>query len=149
MPGVTIMKSLPNSLRMSAASWLDATTPSSPHFLANLALVRTVSTKLSVLVSLVKTVAVIVGLILFIVPGIIIGIKLQFASYLVVDKNMGVVDALNKSSEMTKGIKMNLFLFGILLFLINVLGFLALIVGLLVTIPLSMVATAYVYRKLS
>lgn len=100
------------------------------------------------LVSVVKTIIVIIGFILLIIPGIIFSIKLQFASYLVVDKNMGVTEALNKSWEMTKGVKWNLFLFGLLIFLINVIGFLCLIIGLIVTVPLSMVATAYVYRKL-
>lgn len=100
------------------------------------------------LVSVVKTIIVVIGFILLIIPGIIFSIKLQFASYLVVDKNMGVTEALNKSWEMTKGVKWNLFLFGLLIFLINVIGFLCLIIGLVVTVPLSMVATAYVYRKL-
>lgn len=100
------------------------------------------------LVSIIKSIIIVAGLVLFIIPGIIFSIKLQFATYLVVDKNMGVVDALNKSWEMTKGVKMNLFLFGIILALINLVGLCALVVGLLLTIPLSMVATAYVYRKL-
>lgn len=101
------------------------------------------------LVSLVKTVIVAVGVVLLIIPGIIFGIRLQFATYLVIDKNMGISDALKKSWDMTRGKTINLFQFGILLFLVNLVGFLALIVGLLITIPLSMVATAYVYRKLS
>lgn len=100
------------------------------------------------LVTVARTFITIVGFILFIIPGIIFTIKLQFATYLVVDKGNGVVEALTKSWEMTKGVKWNLFLFWILLALINILGFLLLIVGLLVTVPLSMVATAYVYRKL-
>jgi uncharacterized membrane protein len=99
-------------------------------------------------VSMVTSIATLVGLILFIIPGIIIAIKLQLATYLVVDKNMGISDSLNKSWEMTKGVKLNLFLFGFLLALINLLGVLCLVVGLIVTVPLTMVATAYVYRKL-
>lgn len=100
------------------------------------------------LVSVVRGLIVVIGFILLIVPGIIFAIKLQFAPYLVVDKDKGVVEALNQSWEMTKGVKWNLFLFWLLLALINIVGFLCLIVGLLVTVPLSMVATAYVYRKL-
>jgi uncharacterized membrane protein len=99
-------------------------------------------------VSMVTSIATLIGLILFIIPGIIIAIKLQLATYLVVDKNMGISDSLNKSWEMTKGVKLNLFLFGFLLALINLLGVLCLVVGLIVTVPLTMVATAYVYRKL-
>ena len=99
-------------------------------------------------VSMVTSIAILVGLILFIIPGIIIAIKLQLATYLVVDKNMGISDSLNKSWEMTKGAKFNLFLFGLLLALINLLGVICFVVGLIVTVPLTMVATAYVYRKL-
>jgi len=99
-------------------------------------------------VSLATSIATILGLILLIVPGIIISLKLQFATYLVVDKNMGISDALNKSWQITKGTKWNLFLFGLLIGVINIVGLLCLIVGLLVTVPISMISTAYVYRKL-
>lgn len=100
-----------------------------------------------VIANLVRSIAIFVGFILLIVPGIIIAIKLQFIDYLIVDKKMGF-ESINKSWEMTKGVKWNLFVFGILLCLINVLGFLALLLGLFITLPLSMVATAYVYKKL-
>ncbi len=100
-----------------------------------------------IIANLVRSIATVVGLLLLIIPGIIIALKLQFIDYLIVDKKMGF-EAFNKSWEMTKGVKWNLFVFGILLALINILGFLALIVGLFVTLPLSMVATAFVYKKL-
>jgi uncharacterized membrane protein len=100
------------------------------------------------LVSSIRSIIVLVGFILFIIPGIILFIKLQFATYLVVDKNMGVFESLSRSWEMTKGVKWNLFLFWLSLLGINIIGFLCLIIGLVITVPLSMVATAYVYRKL-
>lgn len=91
---------------------------------------------------------VVVLFVLCLVPVIILSIKLQFATYLIVDKSLGVSEALSKSWNMTKGIKLNLFLFAILLLLVNLLGILVVLAGLLVTIPLSMVALAYVYRKI-
>jgi len=100
-----------------------------------------------IIADLVRTIAIIVGLLLLIIPGIIIAIKLQFIDYLIVDKKMGF-ESFNKSWEMTKGVKWNLFVFGILLAFINILGFLALIAGLFITLPLSLVATAFVYKKL-
>jgi uncharacterized membrane protein len=66
----------------------------------------------------------------------------------VIDKNLEPVEAVKTSWRMTKGNVWNLFFFGILLGLINILGFLCLIVGLFITVPLSMLATAFVYRKL-
>ncbi|MCL5432716.1 MAG: DUF975 family protein [Patescibacteria group bacterium] len=89
------------------------------------------------------------GFILLIVPGIIWAIKYQFVAYLIVDKNMGPIEALKNSGKITKGVKWNLFLFGLLLGLINIAGMLALGIGLFLTIPTTMLATAYVYRKLS
>jgi uncharacterized membrane protein len=101
-----------------------------------------------ILASLIRTLIIIVGLLFFIIPGIIFSIKLQFLEYLIVDKKMDAVDSIKGSWKMTKGVKWNLFLFGLLLGLINILGLLCLLVGLLITVPLSMVATAFVYRKL-
>ena len=89
-----------------------------------------------------------VGLILLIIPGIVWAIKFYFFDYLIVDEGLGPVDALEKSSEITRGVKWDLFIFGILLCIINLMGFLCLVVGLFVTIPVTMVAIAFAYRKL-
>ena len=91
---------------------------------------------------------VVVGLILLIIPGIIWAIEFYFFDYLIVDKGLGPIDALEKSSEITRGVKWDLFIFDILVGIINLLGLLCLLVGLFVTIPVTMVATAFVYRKL-
>jgi uncharacterized membrane protein len=89
-----------------------------------------------------------VGYILLIVPGIIWTIQFGFFSYLVVDKGLGPIVALKRSSLVTRGAKMNLFVFGFLILGINILGALCLLIGLFVSIPVSMIAGAYVYRKL-
>jgi len=91
---------------------------------------------------------IIIGLILLIVPGMYLAIKYQFVPYLIVDKNMDVIEAFKKSGKMTDGSKWNLFLLTILLVIIIFLGFLAFIVGIFVALPIAM-AVAYVYRKLS
>lgn len=91
---------------------------------------------------------VILGLIIFVIPGIYLAIKFNYFQYFLVDQNTGVLDAFRKSSEITKGIKIDLFLFGILLGLVTLAGALALLVGLLWAIPTSMLAAAYVFRKL-
>ena len=89
------------------------------------------------------------GMISLIIPGIIWPIKFQFYSYFIVDEGLGPIEALKRSSLITKGVKSNLFLFGLLLMLINVLGALCLLVGLFVTIPPVMIAVFFVYRKLA
>ena len=50
---------------------------------------------------------------------------------------------------MTDGAKVDLFLFGLLIIGINFLGMLALMIGLFVTVPLSLIAYAHEYRRLS
>lgn len=89
------------------------------------------------------------GLILLIVPGIIWAIKFSLYGYFIVDKKLGPVQALKASAEATAGAKRDLFLFGLLLLLINLAGALFFLIGLFATIPVSMIAYAYVYRKLS
>ena len=98
--------------------------------------------------SILSSLLVLVGLILLVVPAIILSIQLQFFTYLIVDKGFGAIQSLKGSSAITKGAKFKLFLFSLLLFAINIAGFLALVIGMFVTIPLSMVAMAYVYREL-
>ena len=98
--------------------------------------------------SIVYGLIVMAGFILFIIPGIIWAIKYQFFAYLIIDKNMDPMEAIKKSGEMTAGNKGKLFWLGILFFLINLVGALCLLLGLFATIPTTMVAMAYVYRKL-
>lgn len=101
-----------------------------------------------VLATIVYNLVVFVGIILFIIPGIIWGIKYQFFDYFIVDKRLGPIESIKRSAEITKGSKWNLFLFSILLGLINLAGVMCLLVGLFVTIPTTMIAQAFVYRKL-
>jgi uncharacterized membrane protein len=101
-----------------------------------------------ILASIIYFFIVLGGFILLIVPGIIWGIKYQYYTYLIIDKNMKPMEAIKKSGEITAGNKWNLFVFGLLLSLINLLGFICLFIGLFATIPATMMATVYVYRKL-
>ncbi len=88
------------------------------------------------------------GTLLLIVPGIIWSIQFAFYGYLIIDKDLGPVAALKRSSLLTKGVKWNLIIFGIVFVAINILGALVLLVGLFISIPVTMLAAGYVYRKL-
>lgn len=88
------------------------------------------------------------GLMLLIVPGIILGIKFYFFSYFIIDKKLGPIKALKESSRITKGNKWNLFLFFSLIAIIDLIGLLFFFVGLILTVPITMTATVFVYRKL-
>jgi hypothetical protein len=96
-------------------------------------------------------VAIVVGLgmILLIVPGVILGLMFLFATYIVIDRERGPIEAMKDSNATTRGYKWQLLGFVILLALINFAGLLALVVGLLVTVPVTLLAFAYAYRVLS
>jgi len=98
-------------------------------------------------------------------PGIILAIKFMFFIFFMVDKNTGIMESFKKSAEITKGSKINIFLLGLILLLYNVAapqGFIeigcfisttvamigSLFILYIITIPLSMIAVTYVYRKL-
>jgi uncharacterized membrane protein len=90
-----------------------------------------------------------VGLLLCFVPGVIVALGISLNSMLVVDQNLGGVDALKKSWEMTKGHKVNIFLFGLIGLLVFVAGALACGIGaLLVSMPMGYVAFAHMYLRI-
>jgi len=88
------------------------------------------------------------GMIILVVPGIIWAIKFQYFSYFIIDKKLGPIKALKESSRITAGKKWDLFTFCIVLAVINLIGSLCFLIGLFVTIPMTMVAYAFVYRTL-
>jgi uncharacterized membrane protein len=100
------------------------------------------------LASILYIVAVILGLVLLIIPGIIIAIRMSFYVYLMVDKNMNPVDALKESWKMTKGSFWRLFLFSLLTLGVIVLGILALLVGVVVAVPVVSLAYIFIYKFL-
>jgi len=52
---------------------------------------------------------VVVGLILFIVPGVYLSIRFMFVPILIVDKELTIKEAFNKSTLLTQGVKWKLF----------------------------------------
>jgi len=90
-----------------------------------------------------------IGFVLLVFPGIYFLIRFYFFDYFLVDKKMGPIESLKESWHATKGSTWNLFLLFLVLILINILGGLVFLIGLFVTIPVSMLALAFVYRKLS
>ncbi len=99
-------------------------------------------------VILITMIAVVIGLILFIIPGVIAMLALMFAPYLVIEKSMGPIEAIKKSWNISKGHRWQLLLFMLTLIIFNILGILAIFIGLLVTAPISALAMIHVYRTL-
>ncbi len=94
-------------------------------------------------------VIVLVGLILLLVPGIIVAYMFLYVGYLIIDRNMGPIVALQESRALTDGYKMDLFIFSLAVAGVNIVGVICLFVGLFVTIPMTLMASVYVYRRLS
>ena len=94
------------------------------------------------------TLIVAVGLILLIVPGLIWMMQFYLAGYLVIDKGFTPIKALKASSTITHGAKWDLGLFTTVIALVNVAGIIVLGVGLLITLPITLLASVYIYRQL-
>lgn len=90
-----------------------------------------------------------IGVLLFIIPGIYFATKYWFAGYIYVDKRTGVIESFKESANLTKGIKWQLFRLGLLQLLIEIGGMLALLVGLFIAIPINYLSDFYIYRKIS
>lgn len=98
--------------------------------------------------SLLVGLIIVVGILLLVIPGIVWGIMFQFWAFLIIDKNLSIMDSVRQSGNLTKTIRWKLLGFGLLLMLVNYLGLIVLLVGLFATIPTTMLAHAWVYRKL-
>ena len=92
---------------------------------------------------------VLAGLVLFIIPGIIWSLRFQFFGFLILEHDLGPIEALKRSFHITRGSTLKLLGFSLLFILINFMGALCLLVGLLFTVPLTMLALAYIYHKLT
>ena len=101
------------------------------------------------IVNILVALIVMAGLILLVVPGVYLAMRTSLASYYVIEKKMGAIESIKASFAATKGHSWDLFLLMLALVGINLLGALAFLLGLLLTIPVSMLAFAWVYRKLS
>lgn len=88
------------------------------------------------------------GLILLIVPGIMWAMSYQMFGYFIIDKKMKPMEALRESRKITKGSRWNLFFFCILAGLINILGAIVFGIGLFATVPMTSMASVWVYKKL-
>ncbi|MFQ5525174.1 MAG: hypothetical protein ACE5GX_02825 [Thermoanaerobaculia bacterium] len=102
-----------------------------------------------VLASLVVAVIVWLGLVALIVPGIFFGCKLAFTPYLVVDRKMQAVDAIQESWRMTTGHAWKVFLIGLLAIPIFIAGLVCLVVGVIVSIMWIKLASASLYLAVS
>ncbi len=82
-----------------------------------------------VLANLLVAALVILGLFALIIPGIIIGCRLVFVSFIVMDKKLDAIEAVELSWKLTRGHGWKIFLMGLASFFIIIFGLILLIVG--------------------
>jgi hypothetical protein len=87
-------------------------------------------------------------LFLYFLPCFYMWIKIQFFPYFIISKEMGSIEALKKSYEITDGQEVTLILFFMTLIMINLVGIIPLGLGLVFTIPFSLVATGVMFTAL-
>lgn len=98
-------------------------------------------------VNLIVGVLTLAGCMLFIVPGIFVYQRLRFAKFFVIDKNLGIVKALQASWALTQDAVLQLFGFTLISVLLETLGNL-LVVTYLFLSPLQNQVEANVYRQM-
>jgi uncharacterized membrane protein len=103
---------------------------------------------LYVAAAILTMIATAVGFVLLIIPGIILMVRFGFFAFALIDEGLGPVESIKRSLSLTKGRFWRLLGFSAVLAVINLAGALAFGVGLIVTAPLCLLATVYVYEKL-
>jgi hypothetical protein len=99
--------------------------------------------------SMLSGMAVLVGLIFLIVPGVILAIGLSLGQYFLIDQRQGVIQAMKSSWQATSGNKGDLFLFFLVGGGLTILGLCACFVGVFVTSSVVMAAMAIIYLRRS
>lgn len=90
----------------------------------------------------------VVGFLLLVVPGIIVIIRFGMYQNAIVDRNMGIIESLRYSWELTRGNSMNLFVVFLFSILVLAAGCIALMVGLLFAFPMMWLMWIVAYRWL-
>ncbi len=99
-----------------------------------------------ILANLLVFALVMIGIIMLIIPGIIVAVRLTFVPYLVMDKKMDPITAVEESWRLTKGYGWTIFAMGLVSFFIIIFGILMLIIGILPAIIWVSGAFATIYN---
>ena len=97
--------------------------------------------------SLLSALLIMLGFVLFIIPGVILSLGFALGPYYLVDQQKGVVDSLKSSWEATSGNRGDLFLFGLVSACLILLGLCACVIGVFGTASVVMLALAVIYLR--
>ena len=89
------------------------------------------------------------GLVLLIIPGVYLGVQYALFGFCLVDGETNPLRSFQRSSQLTAGVRSGLLATLVFLLALNVLGASLLGLGLFVTIPLSALTMTHAYRQLT
>jgi len=98
-----------------------------------------------ILANILMTAIIGIGIVFLIIPGIIFSCRLAFVPYLVVDKKMEAVKAVEESWKMTRGYGWTIFLMALMVIPIGIAGLLCLGIGVIFSIIWVNLAFAAIY----
>jgi uncharacterized membrane protein len=101
------------------------------------------------LANILFTLLALTGFVLFIIPYVFVILIFWPYTYVIVDKDTGVVEAFRKSQELTTGNLLAIFVLGLAVMGINMLGQMACYVGMLFSIPLGALIFTVAYCRMS
>ena len=99
-----------------------------------------------VLAALLASSIIIIGFVFLIIPGIVFACRLAFVPYLVMDKKLDPVKAVEESWRLTRGYGWKIFWMAILAFFIGIAGLLCLVFGIIFSIIWISLAFAAMYQ---
>jgi len=100
-----------------------------------------------ILMSLLAWVVLVVSFLMLILPGIFLSVALSFTIFLMLDREMSVVNAMLTSVKIIAKKWFSFFFIGFFICMLNVVACIPLCIGLIWSIPLCMVCYAYTYHK--
>ncbi len=100
-----------------------------------------------ILANLIVWALIVIGLVLFVIPGIIVACRLAFVPFLVMDKDLEPMQAVEKSWQMTRGHGWKVFWMAIISFFIAIAGLIVFIVGILFSFMWIHSAFATLYQS--
>ena len=95
------------------------------------------------------SIAVCIGMVLLIIPGIYLYLRLQFFTAFIVEEDCGIIESLQKSWNMTQGQTLPLFLLLLTMIGTAIVGCILFFVGFFVAVPLIYMLQCYTFRKLN
>ena len=95
------------------------------------------------------SIAVCIGMVLLIIPGIYLYLRLQFFTAFIVEEDCGIIESLQKSWNMTQGQTLPLFLLLLTMIGTAIVGCILFFIGFFVAVPLIYMMQCYTFRKLN